>query len=123
MKRVISMTKLSKNNAETAEKTVAPAVETPAVQTQAPSHADTILQLSAQATATKQLADELINANIGLRSQSMVVQHHLNAATALNSQLEADKVVLSKEIESLKIQLEEFKNTKEASQEDTEAAA
>ena len=83
---------------------------------------ENLLQLSAQVNSAKQLVDELVNANIGLRSQGMVFQHHLNAAKEINAKLEADKAVLGKEIEALKIQLEAFTEPTEASQ-DQEAAA
>jgi hypothetical protein len=116
------MTKVSKNNAVDTTEAPAAAPEAQAPQAPIPSHADTLLQLSAQASATKQLADELMNANIGLRSNGMVAQHHLNAATELNQKLEAEKAVMQKEIEALKLQLAEFTKPTEATQ-DQEAAA
>jgi superfamily II helicase len=83
---------------------------------------ENLLQLSAQVNSTKQLADELMTANVNLRAQAMVLQHHLNAAKEINAKLEVDKGLLDKEIESLKLQIAEFTKPQEASQ-DQEAAA
>lgn len=85
--------------------------------------AENIFQLSAQFNATKQLADELVTANIGLRSQSMIFQHHLNAAKQLNEKLEAEKTALTNEIETLKAQIKGFENVTLDHNVEDEAAA
>jgi hypothetical protein len=77
-----------------------------------PSQADTLLKLSSQVNATKQLADELMTANVELRSQAMLAQYHLNVAKQLNEKLEAENTTLKSELESCRNK-----------QEDSQAAA
>lgn len=77
-------------------------------------HAESILQLSAQANSSKQLVDELVNANIGLRSIAMIHQHHLKAAQGMNAMLESEKEALQSEIASLKEQITKSENQEAA---------
>lgn len=76
-----------------------------------------ILQMSAQVNSMKQLIDELVNANIQLRSQALLNNHQTNVANEKVSNLE-------KEVESHKARIAELEKPATASvQENAEAAA
>lgn len=112
---------MSKKSKLKQKKVEAPAAQAPAQpapdlqQVFQNSQQERILQLTAQANASKQMVDELVQANIGLRSQSMLMEHHLTIANNTIATIQPENAALKTEVEALKKQVEKFeKQTKEA---------
>lgn len=103
------MSKASRKKSTLQEKPVAqPEPQAQAAPSQMQQQQDNILQLSAQFSSAKQLVDELVNANIGLRSNMMIQQHNLTSAQAVNSSLEGEKTAFMQEIAILKQKVSEL---------------
>lgn len=85
----------------------APAAPTPPMP-QGPTPMDTILQLQAQLNATKQLADEFIQANINMRARGLLVERQMNIESEARQKAEAETAAVKTELETVKKQLAKF---------------